>query len=115
MFTSKSTRDKIVSIHEDSRNHAAIVQNVINKHQTEGTEPSKGIIQSMVRHVATTNITAMMLLCIDNDVPLSDVRNMLNLDGLVEADDPQAMLDDLASIEHLDFSFDPNETDQQEG
>ena len=110
MFTDKSTRDKIESIHVDSRNHAVLIKNAMakgqQKAQDEGTEyePSTNLVQALVRNVASAQITGAMLLCIDNNVPISDVRAMLNLDALVEAEAPQEMLDDLAAIQHLDFS-----------
>lgn len=105
-----TTRDKLLSIHQDAANHAGILADRAHAAQEQGQEPSTTITQAFVRNAAMANITASMLMCIDNGIDLADIRTMLNLDAIVEAEKPQEMLDHLSAISHLDFEM-PDDTD----
>lgn len=103
MFVNESTIKKIASIHDDSRNHAALVAGTIRKAQEQGTEPSTTLQQAFVRNAATAQITGAMLACIEAGIDLAEVKAVLNLDAIIEADDPDDALSDFLGIEHLDF------------
>lgn len=105
-----TTRDKLLDIHQSAANHAGILADSVHAAQAQGQEPSTTITRAFVRNAATAQISAAMLMCIDNGVDLTDIRTMLSLDAIVEAEKPQEMLDHLSAISHLDFEV-PDDTD----
>jgi len=113
MFVNEATIKKIASIHDDSRNHAALVAGAITRAQEQGNEPSRSLQQAFVRNAATAQITAAMLACIDAGIDLAEVKAVLNLDAIIEAENPDDALSDFLGIEHLDFET-PEQGEQGE-
>lgn len=103
MFVSEDTVKKIASIHADASNHASIVAQAIKASQDEGSQPSTAVQQAFVRNAATAQIAGAMLACIEAGISLSEIRTMVAIDEIIEAESPGDKLDDFLGIEHLDF------------
>ncbi len=114
MFVNEATIKKIASIHDDSRNHAALVAGAIAKAEQEGTEPSSGVQQAFVRNAATAQITGAMLACIEAGISLSEIRSIIGIDEIIEAERPDDRLSDFLGIEHLDFDAEFKALNEQE-
>lgn len=110
MFVSEDTIKKIKSIHDDSRHHAALVMQAIQKAHAEERDVNAGVQQAFIRNAASAQITGAMLACIEAGIPLSEIRSIIGLDEIIEAENPAHQLDDFLGIEHLDFDAEGIET-----